>query len=193
MTVPPSRPGTSVPASVAPVPSDSSSALLIRAPSLARRLASFVYEGVLLFGIVFISGWLFSTLVQQRHALAMRHGLQVFLFLAIGIYFVWFWSHGGQTVAMKTWHIRLVDAAGRPVTQVRALARYVASWVWFVPALLVLWWGGWRGGTPVFWALMLGVVGYALLALLRTDRQFLHDAVCGTRLADARPATRQPG
>jgi uncharacterized RDD family membrane protein YckC len=155
---------------------------------LARRLACFVYEGVLLFGVVFLSGWLFSTLAQQRHALAMRHGLQAFLFLAIGIYFVWFWTHGGQTVAMKTWHIRLVDAAGRPVTQARALARYIASWVWFVPALLVLWWGGWRGGAPAFWVLTLGVAGYALLALLRADRQFPHDAWCGTRLADVRPA-----
>ena len=188
MTVPPPRPGTHDPASVGPARPDSPSAAPIQAPSLARRLASFVYEGVLLFGIVFMSGWLFSTLAQQRHALAMRHGLQVFLFLAIGIYFIWFWTHGGQTVAMKTWHIRLVDAAGRPVSQARALARYIASWVWFAPALLMLWWGDWRGGAPAFGALTLGVAGYALLALLRADRQFLHDALCGTRLADVHPA-----
>ena len=35
------------------------------------------------------------------------------MFVVLGIYFVWFWSRG-QTLAMKTWHIRLVDAQGRP-------------------------------------------------------------------------------
>ena len=43
------------------------------------------------------------------------HGLQAFLFLVLGLYFAWFWSHGGQTVAMKTWHIRLLTHDGRPV------------------------------------------------------------------------------
>ena len=59
-----------------------------------------------------MAGYLYGSLTQQRNALAGRHGLQAFLFLALAVYFVWFWSHGGQTVAMKTWHIRLVHADG---------------------------------------------------------------------------------
>ncbi len=45
-----------------------------------------------------------------------RHLLQAFLFVVFGVYFVWFWSKG-QTLAMKTWGIRVVDRLGRPVTQ----------------------------------------------------------------------------
>ena len=101
-------------------------------------MACFVYEGVLLFGVVMIAGYLFSSLTQQRHALTGRHGLQAFLFVILGIYFAWFWSHGGQTVAMKAWHIRLVDRDGKPVGERRALVRYLLSWLWFVPALLAL-------------------------------------------------------
>ena len=82
---------------------------LPEAPGVGRRLASFLYEGVLLFGVVMIAGYLYSSLTQQRHALQGTLGLQLFLFVVLGIYFVWFWSHGGQTVAMKTWHIRVVD------------------------------------------------------------------------------------
>ena len=66
-------------------------------------------------------GYLFSALSQTRNALNNRTALQAFMFVVLGIYFVWFWSRG-QTLAMKTWHIRLVDAQGRPVTQLRALA-----------------------------------------------------------------------
>ena len=83
-------------------------------PGLARRIACFVYEGVLLFGVLMIAGYLYSTLTQQRHALSGLHGLQAFLFLVLGIYFVWFWSRGGQTVAMRTWHIRLDIHASKP-------------------------------------------------------------------------------
>jgi uncharacterized RDD family membrane protein YckC len=153
---------------------------------LIRRLACFVYEGVLLFGVVMIAGYLFSSLTQQRHALQGQWGLRVFLFLVLGIYFAWFWSHGGQTVAMKTWHIRLVDRAGRPVTQARALCRYLLSWIWFVPALAAVGLSGLQGGLPLTAALVTGVLGYAALARLHPARQYWHDAACGTLLIDTR-------
>src|SRR3990167_1090745 len=103
-------------------------------PSLARRMACWLYEGMLMFGVVFIAGYLFGTLSQTRNAMDNRHALQAFLFVVFGIYFVWFWSHG-QTLAMKTWNIQVVDRAGQPITQARALLRYVLCWLWFLPAL----------------------------------------------------------
>jgi len=151
-------------------------------PGLRRRLACFLYEGVLLFGVLMIAGYLYSTLTQQRHALSGLHGLQAFLFLVLGIYFVWFWSRGGQTVAMRTWHIRLVTAEGRPVGQPRALARYLLSWVWFMPALLSIWLADLHGALPTFGLMLAGVLAYAGLARLHPTRQFWHDAACGTRL-----------
>jgi uncharacterized RDD family membrane protein YckC len=161
----------------------------LAAPSLRRRLACFVYEGVLLFGVLMIAGYLFSSLSQQRHALSNRHGLQAFLFVILGIYFVWFWSHGGQTVAMKAWRIRLVDRAGRPVSQARAFARYVLSWLWFVPAWLATYLLATPGTGAIFGAMFAGVMVWALLSRLHPTRQFLHDLLSGTRLitADAKP------
>ena len=153
----------------------------------ARRMASFLYEGVLLFGVVMIAGYLYSSLTQQRHALVGTHGLQAFLFVVLGIYFVWFWSHGGQTLAMKTWHVRVLTHDGRPLSQPRALARYLASWLWFLPALAVLGATGERSGTGIAAALLANVAGCVLLARLHPSRQFLHDLLCGTRLVSWRP------
>ena len=157
-------------------------------PSLRRRMAAFVYEGVLLFGVLMMSGYLFSSVTQQRHALIGRHGLQGFLFVTLAIYFVWFWSQGGQTVAMKAWHIRLVDHEGRAVSQGRALVRYLLSWLWFMPALLVLWLAQVPGPGASVTVVLVGVMAYALLARLHPSRQFLHDVLCGTRLVTWRPA-----
>ena len=153
-------------------------------PSLPRRMACWFYEGMLLFGVVFIAGYLFGTLSQTRHALDNRSGLQAFLFLVLGIYFTWFW-HRGQTLAMKTWHIRVVDAQGRPLSQKHALARYLASWLWFLPPLVI---AGPLGLPALEVAvLMLGWVAiWALLSRFHPQRQFWHDALAGTRLVSTR-------
>mgnify|MGYP006182371287 CR=1 FL=1 len=45
----------------------------------------------------------------------------------LGIYFTWFW-HRGQTLAMKTWHIRLVKENGERVGLAQAMLRYVLCW-----------------------------------------------------------------
>jgi uncharacterized RDD family membrane protein YckC len=156
-------------------------------PSIARRLACFVYEGVLLFGVLMMSAYLYGSLTQQRHALQGREGLMAFLFVILAIYFTWFWSHGGQTVAMKAWHIRVVDRAGHPLTQTRALMRYLASWLWFMPALVVYSLAGLKDSAAFFTVLTVGVLAYAALARWQPDRQFWHDAACGTRLVTWRP------
>jgi uncharacterized RDD family membrane protein YckC len=152
------------------------------AAGLARRLAAFVYEGVLLFGVVFMAGLVYSTLTQQRHALQGQTGLQVFVFLVLGLYFVTFWSRGGQTVALRAWQLRVVDTSGRPPSPPRAAARYLASWLWFAPALLTAHVAGLHSAPQIFALLAVGVATYALLTRLHPQRQFLHDALCGTRL-----------
>lgn len=160
------------------------------APSVRRRLASFLYEGVLLFGVLVIADYLFSALTQQRHALQQRQLGMAFLFVVLGIYFGWFWSHGGQTLAMKTWHIRVVGPDGARLTQARALLRYLAAWLWFLPPLAVVAAVGVPklGGGGIFAVVAAYVLAYALLARLHPQRQFLHDLLCRTRLVDARPA-----
>ncbi len=158
------------------------SPLAMAAPTLRRRLACFCYEGVLLFGVLVPAAYLYSSLTQQRHALSGLAGLQFFLFLVLGIYFVWFWARGGQTLAMKTWRIRLAAADGRAVSQARAMLRYLCSWIWFVPALAAVHLAGVRSAIIMFAALAVGVLGYAASALLTPGRQFPHDLLCGTRL-----------
>jgi len=160
---------------------------LYLAPPLPRRMACWFYEGMLLFGVVFIADYLFSALTQTRHALDNRWGQQAFLFLILGIYFTWFWSKG-QTLAMKTWNIRVVDRQGQPLTQQRALARYVCSWLWFLPPLAAM--APFALSGPEIALLVSGWVWvWALLARFHPQRQFMHDAMAGTRLVDARTFT----
>ena len=156
-------------------------------PGLRRRLAAFVYEGVLLFGVLMIAGLTYGLATQQRHALIGQHGLQLFLFLVLGLYFTWFWTHGGQTVAMKTWHVRLLTREGLPVGLARAWLRYLLAWLWFLPALAVAYLAELRSGGAVTLLLLSGVTVYALLARFNRRRQFVHDLLSRTELVHAPP------
>lgn len=140
-----------------------------------------VYEAMLLFGVVAVTGGLFSVLLDQRHALYLRHAQQAWLFIVLGVYFLWLWTHGGQTLPMKTWRIRLISANGRPVGFRQALARFLLSWLWFIPGLVLAWALGAKT-----WMLAVipfaNIVLWALTAFLDPQRQFLHDRLAGTRL-----------
>lgn len=158
-------------------------------PGLWRRMACWLYEGVLLFPVVFMPTWLFSTLGQMRNGMdPIRHPLlQAILFIVLGVYCTWLWSRG-QTLAMKTWNIRMVDSEGRALTMQRALMRYLLCWIWFWPLALKPMFGvsaiecvvltcGW-------------VVLWAISARFHPQRQFWHDAWAGTRLITSKPMSR---
>jgi uncharacterized RDD family membrane protein YckC len=151
-------------------------------------MACWLYEGMLLFAVLFIASYLFSTLSQTRHALDNRHMQQLFLFVVLGIYFTWFWAKG-QTLAMKTWHIRLVDRMGQPLTQRRALLRYILSWLWFLPPLAAM--APFKLSGAESAVIVIGwVVVWALLSRFHPQQQFWHDALAGTRLVTSEPLSR---
>jgi len=140
-----------------------SAALSARAPAIARRLASALYDLLLTVALAIFVTFPFLAVFGDSTQGWRRHALQAWVLVAIGAYYVWFWTRGGQTLPMKTWRIRLVRAeGGGPVHAGRALHRY---------ALALL-------GT-----LAVGL-GFAW-ALVDRDRQFLHDRLAGTALVSA--------
>lgn len=156
------------------------------APTLRRRLAAFLYEGVLLFGLVMVVGLIYSIAVDQRHGLQGRQGMMAVQFLALSAYFMWLWTHGGQTLALKTWQLRLVTPDGGTLTPLRALLRYLTSWLWFIPPLLLTWLAGWHDKGTMTAAVLGWMALYASLTWVLPSRQFLHDVISGTRVIDNR-------
>ena len=130
------------------------------APGILRRLAAMTYEGTLLFGVAFVSTALFLLASGGTSGLeGWRHlALQVYLGAVFAGYFLWCWLRGGQTLAMKAWHIRLVAPGRARVPPGKALLRFVLA-VLLVPS-----------GIGIVWA------------LFDRERQFLHDRLAGTRL-----------
>lgn len=129
-------------------------------PSLRRRLACNFYESLLLIALLFVAALpfvVFTMLLPPTVGLTLREtALWLYLFGIAGVYFTLFWRKG-QTLAMKTWGIKLVSATGKPLSSRQLWLRYLLACL----NLLILGW----------WA-----------ALLLQDRQFLQDRFAGTRL-----------
>jgi uncharacterized RDD family membrane protein YckC len=126
------------------------------------RFGAIVYESVLLFGVSFIASWITVPLLGETANGAMLAAYRGYLLVVFGIYFIYCWRRSGQTLAMKTWGLRLRRADGQPLTLPVAIGRYVLA----VAGLLC-------AGAGFLWA------------LVDRDRQFLHDRLMGTRILRA--------
>jgi uncharacterized RDD family membrane protein YckC len=129
--------------------------------SIRRRLASMLYESMLVVGVSSVS-FLLPHVVAGVIWQVSAPGLLTLLHLVLvmGVYFIWFWLRSGQTLAMHTWRIKLVDAHdGSLAAPARAILRYLLAW----PSVCFF-------GAGLVWA------------LFDRDRQFLHDRLAGTRI-----------
>lgn len=159
-------------------------------PTLLRRMACWLYEGLLLFGVVFMASLLFAVVTQNPNPQGQRYALMAFLFVVLGVYCTWFWVKG-QTLAMKTWRIQVVGHSGEALSYRQAWGRYLLCWVWFAPPLAVSY--VWTLGlASTGWLTAGWVVLWATLARLQPQRQFWHDAWAGTRLVNHPPFNRKP-
>ncbi len=141
------------------------------------------YEAVLLFGVVFVVSYALLLLTGWQYPLPpwRRWSLQALLFFAIGAYFVFFWVRAGQTLAMKSWRLRLVDADGRLLSPRRAVLRYLLAWNLFVPGLVFVALAG-ASVLSNLTAIVASVLLMLLTARFDPNRQLLHDRLLGTRV-----------
>lgn len=118
------------------------------------------YEGILALGVLIV-GWLLPhTLLGVGFQLIVPRWLSLIHFvLLLGVYFIWCWYRGGQTLAMQTWNIRLTGVRTGPPSLARLTFRYLLAW----PSLGCL-------GAGVLWA------------VFDRNHQFLHDRLAGTQL-----------
>jgi len=109
--------------------------------------------------VLFVSAYLFLALTQAVRTPALHALFQVWLLGVLAAYFAYCWQRGGQTLAMKTWRIRVARRDGSPLSAREAVARFALA-VWSLCLFGAgFWWG-----------------------FIDRERQFLHDRLVGSRL-----------
>jgi uncharacterized RDD family membrane protein YckC len=153
-----------------------------RPASLGRRLAAMAYETLIVVAILVVAGFAFTGATTARLEGFARHLFQAYLALVVGLYFVWCWRRGGQTLPMKAWKLRVERRDGQPLDTPRAVLRYVlaalalgstavaAVALWREPGMRLAWLALAPGALTLAWS------------FVDRDRQFLHDRLAGTRI-----------
>jgi uncharacterized RDD family membrane protein YckC len=131
----------------------------LETPSFSRRLGGLLYDGLTLVALWLLASAVFTSLYGAVNTASSRLLLQAFSLTIIAGYFLWCWTHGGQTLAMRTWRIKVVYANGAPLTMLGACLRFFLALAGISVGGVGLWW-----------------------ALLDRDGQFLHDRLAKTRL-----------
>jgi uncharacterized RDD family membrane protein YckC len=130
-------------------------------PGLFRRLSAIFYDCWLIVGLWFLGGTA-DFAIQSALGVAdtpYRLPLQLYLVLSTFVFFGWFWTHGGQTLGMRAWRLKLLDDSGNPVTWRRSALRFAAA------------------------CLSAGALGLGYLwVLFDRDRRSWHGRISGTQL-----------
>jgi len=156
-----------------------------------RRIASLAYDALIALAIALAVGVVFiavrSALVPDapmRVTGGPRILLQALVLLALAVYFVWCWRRG-QTLAMRTWRLRLVDARGGRVSVPRALWRFVLAAAIYGVAVIGGVYVREHDQAPEGWLALVPLLLTLCWPLWDSQRQFLHDRLAGTRLVRA--------
>ena len=108
---------------------------LASAPGFFRRLAAQLYDIFLLVAVLFVATALllpFTTgeAVSDQQLIIYRIYLVIISFFFYG----WFWTHGGQTLGLRAWKIKVLTLDQKPLGWTQALLRFttaIASWGFF--------------------------------------------------------------
>ncbi len=128
-------------------------------PGFWRRMTCMIYEFLLLISVLFIAGFIFHLIYHDTESPYFKPIFQLYLLSIAGIYLMWFWTHGGQTLAMQTWRIRIVSSNGESVSKWQAIARYFLA----VTSISIF-------GCGLLWA------------FFDREGQFLYDRLAGTKI-----------
>lgn len=158
-------------------------------PKFWRRVSCGLYEQLVLLGVIAF------TFLLPNLALGILFGASLpswltflYLYAVLGIYFVWYWTKSGQTLAMQTWRVRMISMNGYNLTRRQALWRYIFGSLWLVPCVILQWMfhlEKWQIIEMLFTvALFIWPLSTFLDRRPVNERQGLPDRMAGTRLVE---------
>ena len=118
---------------------------LAQPPGLPRRLAAIVYDLLLVAAVVVFAACVYTVAAQGLFGADLTQGpallvFRLYLLVIILAYYLYFWTGGRQSLAMRTWRILLLNADGSPLRAADALRRLGFAVLTLAPLGLGLWW-----------------------------------------------------
>lgn len=96
-------------------------------PGFFRRLAAIIYDFFLLFALLFVATFLLLPFNSGAAFTSKQFVYPLYLLLVTFFFYAWFWTHGGQTLGMRAWKIKVLTFNRNPITWSQALTRFIAA------------------------------------------------------------------
>jgi uncharacterized RDD family membrane protein YckC len=107
---------------------------------LARRLAALCYDALLLTALLLVLTAILLALRRGTAIAPQTWWFQLVVVVVCLLFYGGFWTHGGQTLGMRAWKIRVVRDDGTALDWGDAVLRFAAAWLAALPAGLGYWW-----------------------------------------------------
>ena len=109
-------------------------------PNFWRRVSCSLYEQLVLLGVISLTFLVPNLMLGMLLGAALPSWLSfIYLYTVLGIYFVWYWTKSGQTLAMQTWRVRMIGRDGYRPSKKQACWRYVYGSLWLIPCVILQW------------------------------------------------------
>lgn len=98
--------------------------------TLLRRFGAIFYDGLLVFSLMLVLGFLVTIILPVNNNNQANPYFFFIVTLPVSFfYFAFFWMKSGQTLGMRTWHIRLVNANqyNKTITLTQCFMRYILT------------------------------------------------------------------
>jgi uncharacterized RDD family membrane protein YckC len=109
--------------------------------SLARRLITLLYDSLVLFAVLVFASAL-TLPFRDKELFSAYQPLLTLYFVAVSfLFFGWFWTHGGQTLGMRAWRLKLVQHNGDALRWRHALLRFLVSvplWLYILVVIVLV-------------------------------------------------------
>lgn len=92
-----------------------------------RYLAIIIYDLLLLLALLFLATAIALPFNSGAAFTNNQYFFPIYLLIVSFLFYGWFWTHGGQTLGMKTWKIKLQTFNGQPITWKQAFKRYLMA------------------------------------------------------------------
>ncbi|MBU0499115.1 MAG: RDD family protein [Gammaproteobacteria bacterium] len=103
------------------------------APGLLRRLAAIFYDLLLLLAMLFVASGLALLINGGQPIQSGNPFYTLYMLLVTFLFYAWFWVHGGQTLGMRAWRIRVLRDDGQPLTWGDATRRFLFAVLSLIP------------------------------------------------------------
>lgn len=108
-------------------------------PGFFRYLAAIFYDLILVIALFFVAT---AILLPFNQGEAIRSTL-IFPLYLLGVSFLfygWFWTHGGQTLGLRAWKLRIVNHNQEDISWKQSFIRYItACCSWSILGLGIFW------------------------------------------------------